>query len=134
MYFIIIIDYGCYGNSYTIRIRIIIMALNIVKVLAAGSKSLSLDNAGLSVLPAPVVRLYSLCSLSAKNNSLSDLPEELANLRNVLNQLRSSDSYDTNQSIVTYAAEFAEPRKQSSFSIPSLSRAVDVAADTPPVR
>ena len=60
------------------------MAINVVKMLATGAKSLSLDNAGLNVLPASVARLSSLCNLSAKNNYLSDLPEEIANLRNVL--------------------------------------------------
>ena len=54
-----------------------------VRALAAGSRSLSLDNAGLDTLPAAVVRLSGLCNLSAKNNSLRDLPNEIVNLRNV---------------------------------------------------
>lgn len=50
----------------------------VVKALRSRTKSLSLDNSQLRNLPASLGRLGFLTSLSAKNNSLGALPQEVA--------------------------------------------------------
>ena len=52
----------------------------ILKAVQSGTKTLSLDNCRLQCLPQALGRLGRLTSLSAKNNVLESLPEELAKL------------------------------------------------------
>lgn len=55
----------------------------VLKALKSRTKKLSLDNNGLKTLSVSVGRLGFLETLSAKNNDLLFLPEEIANLRQV---------------------------------------------------
>ncbi len=55
----------------------------VLKALKSRTKKLSLDNNALKTLSVSVGRLGFLETLSAKNNDLLSLPEEIANLRQV---------------------------------------------------
>ena len=55
----------------------------IVKALRSQTRSLSLDNSNLEVLPAGIGKLHFLLNLSAKKNSLQSLPLGLVNLKSV---------------------------------------------------
>lgn len=55
----------------------------VLKALKSRTKKLSLDNKGIRTFPLSVGRLDFLETLSAKNNDLFTLPEEVANLKKV---------------------------------------------------
>ena len=55
----------------------------ILKALRSQTKSLTLDNSGLQVLPDSISKLHFLHTLSAKNNSLKSLPLGFVNLKSV---------------------------------------------------
>lgn len=61
----------------------------ILKAVQSGTKTLCLDNCKLQCLPQALGRLGRLTSLSAKNNVLESLPEEIAKL----NSVRQSAQY-----------------------------------------
>lgn len=61
----------------------------LLKALRSRAKSLNLDNSHLSDLPPLLGQLDTLTSLSAKNNELRALPEQLAQLRKARVQLAS---------------------------------------------
>lgn len=55
----------------------------ILKAVQSGTKTLCLDNCNLQCLPQALGRLGRLASLSAKNNVLESLPQEIAKLSSV---------------------------------------------------
>ena len=67
----------------------------IVKALRSQTKSLSLDNSNIDVLPATISKLHFLQTLSAKNNSLKSLPVGIVRLTSVRN-IYFKDMYSTN--------------------------------------
>ena len=55
----------------------------IIKALRSQTKSLSLDNKNLDVLPGVIGKLHFLHTLSVKNNSLKSLPIGITHLTSV---------------------------------------------------
>lgn len=55
----------------------------VIKALQSQTRTLSLNNSNLQALPAALGRLTFLTSLSAKNNALRTLPEQIALLSSV---------------------------------------------------
>ena len=63
----------CHGNGQRMTAE-----GSVLKALKSKTKSLTLDNRQLKELPVSIGRLAFLQSLSAKNNDLQTLPEEIA--------------------------------------------------------